>query len=54
MLAAIGTMPVPPYIRRGDDDPELDRLDREHYQTIYALREGSVAVPRRVCISRRA
>lgn len=45
VLAIVGSMPVPPYIRRDDDDPELDRLDREHYQTIYSLREGSVAAP---------
>jgi S-adenosylmethionine:tRNA ribosyltransferase-isomerase len=45
VLAAVGSMPVPPYIRRDDDDPELERIDREHYQTIYALREGSVAAP---------
>ncbi len=33
-------MPLPPYIRRSDDVS-----DREHYQTIYAKHEGSVAAP---------
>lgn len=45
VLAVVGSMPVPPYIRRDEADPEMDRLDREHYQTIYALRDGSVAAP---------
>ncbi|MBA5776806.1 tRNA preQ1(34) S-adenosylmethionine ribosyltransferase-isomerase QueA [Stappia sp. F7233] len=41
-IAAVGHIPLPPYIaaRRGDD--ELDRAD---YQTIFAEREGAVAAP---------
>ncbi len=37
---AIGHVPLPPYIRRGDR-PE----DRERYQTVFATRRGSVAAP---------
>lgn len=39
-LAAYGTVPLPPYIRR---PPEAG--DRERYQTVYAEHEGSVAAP---------
>jgi S-adenosylmethionine:tRNA ribosyltransferase-isomerase len=38
---AVGHVPLPPYIRRGDDLPS----DRERYQTVYAREEGSVAAP---------
>lgn len=43
-LEAVGRMPLPPYIRRGPDDP-LNPLDRERYQTVYARRPGAVAAP---------
>lgn len=36
----IGSMPLPPYIRR-----EADERDRETYQTVYAEKEGSIAAP---------
>ncbi len=41
-IAAIGHVPLPPYIasRRAPDD-----LDRQQYQTIYARAEGAVAAP---------
>jgi S-adenosylmethionine:tRNA ribosyltransferase-isomerase len=39
-LARVGHVPLPPYIERADE-PE----DRERYQTVYALRPGSVAAP---------
>jgi S-adenosylmethionine:tRNA ribosyltransferase-isomerase len=39
-LAKYGTVPLPPYIRRGPT-PE----DRERYQTVYAEHDGSVAAP---------
>jgi S-adenosylmethionine:tRNA ribosyltransferase-isomerase len=54
LLETEGTMPVPPYIKRpragapaagpnvGDD---LEALDRERYQTVYARRPGAVAAP---------
>ena len=40
ILAAIGHMPLPPYIERADAP-----LDQERYQTVYARREGAVAAP---------
>jgi S-adenosylmethionine:tRNA ribosyltransferase-isomerase len=39
-LDALGHMPLPPYIHRGDRPS-----DRERYQTIYAKRRGSAAAP---------
>ncbi len=35
-----GRVPLPPYIRREDDE-----ADRQRYQTVYARRRGSVAAP---------
>ena len=35
-----GFMPLPPYIKR-----KPDRSDRQHYQTIYAKKNGSIAAP---------
>jgi S-adenosylmethionine:tRNA ribosyltransferase-isomerase len=40
LLAGIGRVPLPLYIRR---DPGAD--DRERYQTVYASRDGAVAAP---------
>ncbi len=39
-LDRLGHMPLPPYIRRGDQAG-----DRERYQTVYARERGSVAAP---------
>jgi S-adenosylmethionine:tRNA ribosyltransferase-isomerase len=41
-IAAVGEMPLPPYIagKRG-----VDEKDRSDYQTIYAERDGAVAAP---------
>jgi S-adenosylmethionine:tRNA ribosyltransferase-isomerase len=39
-IEAIGHVPLPPYIHRPDE-----ALDRERYQTVYAVRRGSVAAP---------
>ncbi len=36
----VGHMPLPPYIRRGDD-----AHDRTSYQTVFAARDGAVAAP---------
>jgi len=36
----IGHVPLPPYIKRGDQ-----HADRERYQTVFAARRGSVAAP---------
>ena len=40
VLERIGTVPLPPYIKR-----EAVDLDRERYQTVYARRPGAVAAP---------
>jgi len=40
VVDAIGHMPLPPYIKRGD---RAD--DRERYQTVYARERGSIAAP---------
>jgi S-adenosylmethionine:tRNA ribosyltransferase-isomerase len=39
-LEQLGHVPLPPYIRRGDEP-----LDRERYQTVFARQRGSVAAP---------
>jgi S-adenosylmethionine:tRNA ribosyltransferase-isomerase len=39
-IAATGHVPLPPYLRREDDDS-----DRERYQTIFADKPGAVAAP---------
>lgn len=39
-----GTTPLPPYIRRGPQDPRLG-ADGESYQTVYARHRGAVAAP---------
>ena len=40
-LEAFGSMPLPPYIRKGTAD-ERDKAD---YQTVFAARDGAVAAP---------
>lgn len=45
ILARVGTAPLPPYIRRNDDDDHLNRSDLGDYQTVYAERPGAVAAP---------
>jgi S-adenosylmethionine:tRNA ribosyltransferase-isomerase len=40
VLQEIGHVPLPPYIKRGDEP-----LDRERYQTVFAKRDGSIASP---------
>ena len=46
ILNQIGSTPLPPYIRRGEqNDVDLDSMDRAEYQTIYAAESGSVAAP---------
>lgn len=39
-IDAIGHVPLPPYIKRGDA-----AADRERYQTVYARERGSIAAP---------
>lgn len=41
ILAVAGEMPLPPYIKRQQEDT----TDRERYQTVYAATPGSVAAP---------
>jgi S-adenosylmethionine:tRNA ribosyltransferase-isomerase len=41
-VAAVGEMPLPPYIARRRAADEADRRD---YQTVFAAREGAVAAP---------
>lgn len=46
VLNEIGAAPLPPYIRRHDADANrLDSLDRDCYQTVYAVVPGAVAAP---------
>jgi S-adenosylmethionine:tRNA ribosyltransferase-isomerase len=40
VLRRIGHIPLPPYIKRGDEP-----LDRERYQTVFAEQDGSIAAP---------
>jgi S-adenosylmethionine:tRNA ribosyltransferase-isomerase len=40
LLRSYGHIPLPPYIRRSDDD-----TDRSRYQTVFARRSGAVAAP---------
>ncbi len=40
LLRKIGHIPLPPYIKRGDEP-----LDGERYQTVFAERDGSIAAP---------
>ena len=41
-IAAVGTMPLPPYIATKRQQDERDRLD---YQTLFAAHDGAVAAP---------
>jgi S-adenosylmethionine:tRNA ribosyltransferase-isomerase len=45
LLAGIGRMPLPPYIKRDKDHDARDALDRERYQTVFAQAAGAVAAP---------
>lgn len=45
ILHQVGRIPLPPYIERKKTDEELNKLDFERYQTVYAKEEGSVAAP---------
>ena len=41
LLDQYGQVPLPPYIRRGREEP----ADRESYQTVYSVHHGSIAAP---------
>jgi len=45
VLARIGHMPLPPYIRREQAAVRDSEEDRERYQTVYAQETGSAAAP---------
>ncbi len=44
VLDEFGRVPLPPYIKRDEDDPR-GSVDRERYQTVYSRPRGSVAAP---------
>ncbi|MEA2040899.1 MAG: tRNA preQ1(34) S-adenosylmethionine ribosyltransferase-isomerase QueA [Thermodesulfobacteriota bacterium] len=44
LLEEKGYMPLPPYIKRGDDS-SFSVLDRERYQTVFSEKRGAVAAP---------
>lgn len=44
-LAGVARIPLPPYIRRNENDKDMSRLDRERYQTVYAENPGAIAAP---------
>jgi S-adenosylmethionine:tRNA ribosyltransferase-isomerase len=41
IIRRIGHVPLPPYIRQGEDE----KIDKEGYQTIFARQDGAVAAP---------
>lgn len=43
IIDEIGRTPLPPYIKREDDEP--DRRDRDRYQTVFAKERGAIAAP---------
>jgi S-adenosylmethionine:tRNA ribosyltransferase-isomerase len=44
-LAAVGHMPLPPYIHRSPTDQALRLEDLNRYQTVFSKSEGAVAAP---------
>ena len=45
LLARVGRMPLPPYIKRDKEHDDRDALDRSRYQTVFAEKPGAVAAP---------
>ena len=43
-MKSAGSLPLPPYIKRGPD-ADLGDADRNDYQTVYAKNDGAVAAP---------
>ena len=43
ILNKIGDIPLPPYIKRDNDQAKIS--DKDNYQTVYAEHEGAVAAP---------
>ncbi|OVE77473.1 tRNA preQ1(34) S-adenosylmethionine ribosyltransferase-isomerase QueA [bacterium F11] len=44
LMASMGAMPLPPYIKRKSDDPRRKK-DFDDYQTVYGEVDGSLAAP---------
>ncbi|MCR4396004.1 MAG: tRNA preQ1(34) S-adenosylmethionine ribosyltransferase-isomerase QueA [Candidatus Saccharicenans sp.] len=44
-LKEIGVPPLPPYIKRKKGDPRFKKIDAKRYQTVYAMKDGSIAAP---------
>ncbi len=45
LMNTIGRFPLPHYIRRNVGDDQLEALDKERYQTVFAKFPGSIAAP---------
>jgi S-adenosylmethionine:tRNA ribosyltransferase-isomerase len=45
MLKKMGFAPLPPYIKRKNDDARQRNEDLDRYQTVFAQKEGSIAAP---------
>lgn len=45
LLARVGRMPLPPYIKRHKGHDPRDAMDRDRYQTVFARELGAVAAP---------
>ena len=44
-LHKFGYAPLPPYIKRKKAEAELRAFDLDHYQTVFARKEGAIAAP---------
>lgn len=44
-LEKIGQTPLPPYIKRDQVSGQVESIDKDYYQTVYAKERGSVAAP---------
>ncbi|OQY99946.1 MAG: tRNA preQ1(34) S-adenosylmethionine ribosyltransferase-isomerase QueA [Candidatus Brocadia sp. UTAMX2] len=45
LLLRTGKMPLPPYIKRPDNNEACYSSDKERYQTVFAQKEGAIAAP---------
>ncbi|GJQ57303.1 MAG: tRNA preQ1(34) S-adenosylmethionine ribosyltransferase-isomerase QueA [Candidatus Scalindua sp. AMX11] len=44
-VMSVGSMPLPPYIKRSQDNKQLAAIDETRYQTVYAKNVGAIAAP---------
>lgn len=44
-LSSIGYAPLPPYVKRDYEKPDLHDYDKNRYQTVYAKNPGAIAAP---------